>query len=59
MQITESDLAREQRIANLCEQITSAPDGESRHRIKCALYDEIKSRTPAAVAHLEAKLGLN
>lgn len=58
MQMTESDLAREQRIATLGEQIVAAPDGESRHRALCAMQDEIKARTPAAVAYLETRMGL-
>lgn len=56
--LTESDRAREARIQHLAQKIVSARDGEARHRALCAMQDEIKARTPAAVAALERAMGL-
>ena len=56
--INESDRTREARIRELAEQVVSARNGEARHRALCAMQDEIRTRTPAAVAALEQARGL-
>lgn len=56
--LTENDRAREARIRQFAEQILTARTGEARHRALCAMQDEIKARTPAAVATLERARGL-
>jgi hypothetical protein len=58
MAMSDEDLQRERRIANLSEQMLSARTPDIRRKRMEQLLAEIRQRTPCAVRHLEQAKGL-